>query len=54
MKVNGLKIKLKVKEFICIKTVHLILENGPTISTMGTEFRNGWMALNIKDIFIKV
>jgi hypothetical protein len=54
MKVNGLTIKLKVKEFIYIKMVHLILENGSTISSMGTEFRNGWMELNIKDIFMKV
>ena len=43
-------IKLKEKEYIFIKTVPLIQENGSMINKMDMEYKSGSMAPNIKVI----
>lgn len=52
-KVDGLKIKHKVKEFTYIKMGHHIPESGSMISSMDTVVRNGLMELFTKDTLMR-
>jgi hypothetical protein len=49
IKVNGLMIRLKEKEFIYIKMDLLTLDNGSMINNMVLGNKNGLMELFIKD-----
>ena len=48
MKVTGSMIKLKEKEYICIKTEPHTQGNGWMTNRMDMESRNGWMEPNTK------
>lgn len=50
MKEIGLKTRLKEKEYICIKTAQLILDNGVKTNNMDLDLKSGLMGLNTKDI----